>query len=413
VSDGAERGTSERARERSTAVKDEKAERRLAALERYGVLEGETPPALKALVDLASRVAGVPMATINLHTDTEQVQVETVGFRGTTSPREDSMCIRVVSEARPILVPDASADDRYRDNPFVTGELAEVRFYGSHPLRTPDDVVIGTLCVFDDEARPVDPQMEAELRVLADRIVDVLELDLTSRRLAAANEQLTWANEALGAFAGQVSHDLKNPLAAVIMSLGLALEEIGDHPARDLVERAGRSAQRMSAMIGDLLDFAGGRVSDVREPIDLRSVVADVVEDLGPALEGADVVVGDLPIVHADPAPIRVVVQNLLANAAKFARPGLTTRIEVAGYRTDRFWRLEVSDNGRGIPVAERKRVLEPLVRLDRTVPGSGIGLATCARIVAGHGGILGLGDGLPAADGDHGTMVWLEVPVG
>ena len=385
---------------------------RQAALERYGVLDGEVPPALKALVDLASRVAGVPKATINIHTDSEQVQVATAGFEGGSMPREASMCVLVVDQERPILVPDAAADPRFVDKPHVNGELADVRFYASHPLRTPDDVVIGTLCIFDEEMRPVDPQMEAELRILADRIVDVLELDLTSRRLSAANEQLTWANEALGAFAGQVSHDLKNPLAAVIMSLGLTLEEIGDHPARDLVERAGRSAQRMSTMIGDLLDFAGGRVSDVREAVDLAAVVSDVVEDLGGALDGAEVVVGDLPVVQADPAPIRVVVQNLMANAAKFARPDVPARIEVAGYRTERFWRFEVSDNGRGVPVADRKRVLEPLVRLDRRVQGSGIGLATCARIVAGHGGALGLGDGLPAGDGERGTMVWLEVPV-
>ncbi len=386
---------------------------RVAALERYDVLDREPPAALRALVDLATRVSGVPKATINLITDTEQVQIVTAGFEGGRVAREKSMCEVTITERRPLLLPDASLDRRFEDNPFVTGEIADVRFYASHPLRTPDDVIIGTLCLFDEESRPVDAHMEDELRVLADRIVDVLELDLTSRRLAAANEQLTWANEALGAFAGQVSHDLKNPLAAVIMSLGLALEEIGDHPARDLVERAGRSAQRMSRMIGDLLDFAGGRVSDVREPVDLALVVGEVVEDLGAALDGADVVVGELPVVEADPAPIRVVVQNLLANAAKFARPGLPARIEVAGYRTDRFWRFEVSDNGRGIPVADRKRVLEPLVRLDRTVPGTGIGLATCARIVAGHGGVLGLGDGLSAGEGGHGTMVWLEVPVG
>ncbi|GAA1475965.1 hypothetical protein GCM10009623_04110 [Nocardioides aestuarii] len=388
-------------------------ERRMAALERYGVLDQAAAPGLQALVDLASRVAGVPKATINLHTDTEQVQVATVGFEAGTVPREASMCVVVVDREQPILLPDASVDPRYADNPHVTGELANIRFYAAHPLRTPDDVVIGTLCVYDEEIRPVDPGMEAELKVLADRIVDVLELDLTSRRLAAANEQLTVANEALGAFAGQVSHDLKNPLAAVIMSLGLVLEEIGDHPSRDLVERAGRSAQRMSTMIGDLLDFAGGRVSDVRQPVDLAGVVAEVVEDLGSALDGAEVVVGDLPVVDADPAPIRVVVQNLLANAAKFARSDVPTRVEVAGYRTDRFWRLEVADNGRGIPVADRKRVLEPLVRLDRRVQGSGIGLATCVRIVAGHGGALGLGDGLAVGDGEHGTMVWLEVPVG
>ncbi len=241
-------------------------ERRMAALERYGVLEGTTPPALQALVDLASRIVGVPKATINIHTDAEQVQVATVGFAGGRIPRETSMCVRVVADGSPALVADASRDERFADNPHVTGELADIRFYAAHPLRTPDDVVIGTLCVYDEEVRPVDAQMEAELRILADRVVDVLELDLTSRRLAAANEQLSWANEALGAFAGQVSHDLKNPLAAVIMSLGLALEEMEEeHPSRDLIERAGRSATRMSTMIGDLLDFAAGRVGATRE----------------------------------------------------------------------------------------------------------------------------------------------------
>ncbi len=388
-------------------------ERRSAALERYGVLAGPMPPALHALVDLAARIAGVPTAAISIHTDTEQVSVATVGFEGGREPRGACLCTRVVAEGRPVLLADASVDERFRDNPHVTGELADVRFYASYPLRTPDDVVIGTLCVSDEEVRPVDPALEAELQVLADRIVDALELDLASRRLAAANEQLTWANEALGAFVGQVSHDLKNPLAAIIMSLGLALEDLEDHPSRELVERAGRSAQRMSTMISDLLDFASGVVSETRDPVDLGAVVAEAAEDLGTVLDGAElVVVGELPVVPADPAPIRVVVQNLLANAATFTRHDVPPRIEVSGYRTDRFWRLEVSDNGRGVPVADRQRVLEPLVRLDRRIPGSGIGLATCARVVAGHGGTLGLGDGLAAGDGVRGTVVWLEVPL-
>jgi signal transduction histidine kinase len=387
-------------------------ELRLAALERYGVLTQGPSPALQSLVDLASRVSGVPKATINLITDDEQVQVATVGFEGGRVPREASMCHLVVRAREPVLLSDASRDERYVDNPHVTGELADIRFYAAHPLVTPDHVVIGTLCVYDEEVRPVDPAMEAELRVLADRIVDVLELDLTSRRLSAANEQLSWANEALGAFAGQVSHDLKNPLAAVIMSLGLALEDLGpEHPAHELIERAGRSAQRMSTMIGDLLAFAGGHVGSTREPVDLAATVRAVVEDLGDSLDGVDLVVGELPTVPGDPGPMRVVVQNLLANAAKFARPGVPTRIEVSGYLTERYWRFEVSDNGRGVPLGERKRVLEPMVRLDRRVPGTGIGLATCLRIVTALGGTLGLDDGLPVDD-EHGTTVWVEVPV-
>jgi signal transduction histidine kinase len=387
-------------------------ERRAAALERYGVLEGEPHPALVALVDLVTRISGVPKATLNLFTEDEQVQVASVGFEAGRVPSEASMCLRVVRERRPILLPDASQDEVYAENPFVTGEIADVRFYASHPLVTPDDVVIGTLCVFDEEARPVDPDMEAELRVLAERVVDVLELDLTSRRLAAANEQLAWANEALGAFAGQVSHDLKNPLAGVVMSLGLALEEMEEqHPSRDLIERAGRSADRMATMIGDLLAFAGGQVSDERHPVDLRAVVTAVREDLGATLADADLWVDDLPTVQADPGPVRVVVQNLLANAVKFARPDVPCRIEVRGGVADGAWRLEVADNGRGVPPAERERVLEPLVRLDRRVPGTGIGLATCSRIVAAHGGTMGLADGLPVGD-EHGTTVWVEVPL-
>jgi signal transduction histidine kinase len=83
----------------------------------------------------------------------------------------------------------------------------------------------------------------------------------------------------------------------------------------------------------------------------------------------------------------------------------------VRGAVADGAWRLEVADNGRGVPTAERERVLEPLVRLDRRVPGTGIGLATCSRIVAAHGGTMGLADGLPVGD-EHGTTVWVEVPL-
>ncbi len=107
-------------------------------------------------------------------------------------------------------------------------------------------------------------------------------------------------------------------------------------------------------------------------------------------------------------------MQNLLANAAKFARPDVPVVIEVSGHATERYWRLEMSDNGRGVPPAERTHVLEPLVRLDRRVAGSGIGLSTCVRIVAAHGGTLGLTDGLAEGlpEGEVGTSVWLEIPV-
>ncbi len=164
---------------------------------------------LEAIAELAALVCSTPMATVNLITDVVQHQVATHGFDASICSREDSMCARTLVESRPVVVPDARLDPRFRDNPFVTGVIGSVRFYASTHLVTPEGVVIGTLCVFDVEPRHITERQTHALRTLADRVVDVLELSLRSRELAATNERLS-------EFAGRVSHDLKAPLTTVV-----------------------------------------------------------------------------------------------------------------------------------------------------------------------------------------------------
>lgn len=372
---------------------------RVRALEKYDVLD--TPPRreLQALVELAAKFTGVPMATINLITDAEQVQVATYGFTGGRARREDSFCTTVVKEERPIILEDARLDPRFADNPHTTGELDNIRFYGAHPLVTPEGVTIGTLCVYDDEAHPVTPQVADALQTLADRVVDVLELEYTSRQLAQANKRL-------GAFAGQVSHDLRNPLAAVRMSLELIRDDIGtdgDAGLLSLLERAERGTSRMDAMIGELLTFARVGTPELVE-VDLTSVVNDVIEDLSGVAQSGQVVVTSLPSVRGDAVQLRVLLQNLVANAVKFSPPGSV--VEVSAAHTGPAWRVSVADRGPGVPAADRERIFDPLVRLDTRIPGSGIGLATCRRIVEAHGGRIG------AAESDAGgASLWFELP--
>src|SRR5687767_3891531 len=172
------------------------------------------------------------MATINLITDAQQHQVAAVGFDAAVFRREDSMCSAVLHEGRPVVVPDASLDERFRDNPFVTGVIGDVRFYATHQLVTPNGIVIGSLCVFDTVARELTDDQERAIVALADRVVDLLELELRTRELAGTVSQLELAraelqrsNEQLAGFAGQVSHDLLNPLTAVSMSLRLVGEQ--------------------------------------------------------------------------------------------------------------------------------------------------------------------------------------------
>lgn len=390
-----------------TVVDDQ---RRVVEIDKYQVLTRPPRSDLRALVEIAARVAEVPMATINLITDTEQHQVAAHGFDAGVCAREDSMCNLVLNAGRPVIVADATRDPRFSDNPFVTGQIGHVRFYASHQLVTPQGVVIGTLCVFDVEPRELDEEQASALAALADRVVDLLELDLRTRELERVRAELERSNAQLMAFAGQVSHDLLNPLTAVSMSLRLAQEQLcepeGGNRVPWLLDRAVGGTERMQSLIDDLLAFAriGGQLS--RVPVSLTDLVREVREDLAAVLGTATVDVARLPRVVGDPVQLRSVLQNLVANSAKFTRPGEPARIEISAERREAGWRLRVVDHGVGVPPEERERVFEPLARLDARAPGSGIGLATVRRVVEAHGGRIGLTE-TPGG----GTTVWFDLP--
>ncbi|CAB4761680.1 unannotated protein [freshwater metagenome] len=391
---------------------------RVVEIDRYRVLVEPPRADLLALVDVAAQVADVPLATINLITDTEQHQIATTGFDASICAREDSMCNLVLQEKAPVIVPDASQDPRFKDNPFVTGEIGDVRFYATHQLRTPSGVVIGTLCVFDTEPRELGDDQEEALVKLADRVVDLLELELRTRELTRAiaeleekRRELERSNEVLTAFAGQVAHDLRNPLSAVRMSLEL-LEDQMASPELDadtlayVAARANSGAERMQSLIDDLLAYArvGGQMK--REPVDLGALVADVRADLAVQLSEADLVVEDLPTVEGDSVQLRAVLQNLIANSAKFVPHGQRPRIEVRGRAAGDVWRIEVVDHGLGVPAEDRERVFAPLARAHEDVDGHGIGLATVRRIIDAHRGRIGIEE-TPGG----GATVWVELP--
>lgn len=326
------------------------------------------------------------------------------------------MCRLTVESGEAIVVEDARLDDRYRDNPFVTGAIGDVRFYASTPLVLPGGEIIGTLCVFDLEPRVLDETRTAFLLTLADRIVDVLGLAQRTSQLAEAlartealRDELRRSNEHLSAFAGQISHDLSSLLSTVSMSIDLLGEQIEALPeppedAKFWIDTAQRGSDRMGAMIRDILSFAslGGALR--LRPTPLGGVVKAVALDLGIAPGDPRLVVGDLPVVDGDAGQLRAVVQNLVTNALKFG--GDDPRVEVTAVEDVDAWEIRVSDRGVGIDPADAARVFEPLVRAHPELPGTGIGLATCRRVIESHGGTIGL----RPRDGG-GTEAWFRLP--
>lgn len=380
---------------------------RRAIIEDYRVL-GEAPEAdLQGLVQLAATVCGVPTAVINLIDDRFQHQIAAVGIEPAVCSREDSMCAVVFRKPGHTVVTDASLDERFAGNPFVTGEVANVKFYASSPLITPMGVPIGTICIFDEVPRELPEDESAALALIARQIVDVLELRRISRELGESNEQLE-------NFAAQVAHDLRNPLTALTGYIELAADvpEVADLPAASrALARAESVADRMSGMIARLLDYARVGGSPIRRTaVNVEPLVASTMEDLRSAGEdnGAEVTVEASVPVQADPTLASVLVQNLVGNAVKFAGTGgRLPRVVVSVGTVASGVRIVVDDNGPGVPVAERELVLEPLERgSNAEAPGFGIGLATCRRIVESHGGRLGIDDS-PLG----GARIWVVLP--
>ncbi len=226
-------------------------------------------------------------------------------------------------------------------------------------------------------------------------------------RTVTDHDDAATADQRLADFAGQVGHDLKNPLAAVRMSLELARDEHADTADPELLElltRALRSTQRMDLMIGDLVTFARVGPPPAPAAVDLAAILDHLLEDPDePA--GPDQVVGTaLPVVQGDALQLRLLLQHLVTNAVTFSPEGAP--VAVSGEEGDASWRVEVADRGPGIPAEDRERIFEPLVRLDRRVGGSGIGLATCRRIVEAHHGRIGVAD-----NPGGGAVVWVELP--
>jgi signal transduction histidine kinase len=211
--------------------------------------------------------------------------------------------------------------------------------------------------------------------------------------------------------AAELSHDMSVPLTAIIANLEMLEEELGENPdpvMAILVSRSARAASRMQRMLDQYM--LGDHTPGSRTPVevDLHEVANQLAVDSAQLLElaGARLDVRWLPVVQADPDAMYSVLQNLLTNAVKHARPDVCPRLSIAGSQVQAGWRISMTDNGIGIPTQRRMDVFTPFTRANPHVEGHGIGLGAVARIVHAHGGRVGA-DEAPGGGAD----VWFELP--
>lgn len=245
--------------------------------------------------------------------------------------------------------------------------------------------------------KPIEPEiLRSKVRVFIDLAHQTQEVQRLNALLMKQAAQLAASNQDLEAFARSVSHDLRGPVRA-IQGYGRSLTE-GSGEAltadgRQHLKRIAAAAERMSALIEDLLALARVTYTEVRRSaVDLGAqarIVADALAATAPGRE-VDWVIADALSARADPGLLRIVIENLLGNGWKYSRTRAKARIEVGAVRGPEGGpAFFVRDNGVGFDMRHVDQLFFPFHRLHpaEEFEGTGVGLATVHRIIERHGG--------------------------
>ncbi len=236
---------------------------------------------------------------------------------------------------------------------------------------------------------------ESDVRAIVMHQRDIQSHRSEDLKRQAETEEMARSNERLEEFAYTAAHDLREPLRAISAYTELLVEEVEmDANAKQMAKFIIDGAARMSRLIDDLLSFATSGMYNPPRAVDLEDAVAQAKQNLEweMKINGANITVNPLPVVPGNETDLVRLFQNLIGNALKY-RGDQPPDIQVSAEQKPSGWVIAVKDNGVGIAQENQDRVFMPFVRLvERDIPGTGLGLAVCKKIV----------------DGFHGT-IWIE----
>ena len=225
--------------------------------------------------------------------------------------------------------------------------------------------------------------------------------DISSRKqrekeIEKQNRMLQIKNKELEQFTYIASHDLQEPLLTLTSFSDLLLEEHNDSlndEGKLFVQFINKSAMRMRALVTGLMEYSRIDKKEIILEVDCNEVLANVVQDLDVKIHASEAIikVNSLPVLRGNGIYLRMLFQNLLANAIKFRKDNIKPEISINFQERDTDWLFSVSDNGIGIAEKNIEQIFVIFKRLNRQdkYEGYGIGLAHCQKIVDIHKGEL------------------------
>ena len=232
-------------------------------------------------------------------------------------------------------------------------------------------------------------------------------------KVETINNDLSSANKELEQFAYVASHDLQEPLRTISIFVGLIEEKYSGKTDEDTelyLKQIVNAASKMQNLIKDLLDFSqiGRNISFAAT--DCNNILKEVIANLGATIKEskAKITTTVLPVVIGNEIELRQLFQNLISNAIKFHKKNSNPEIEITCVEKDTEYLFAFKDNGIGLEEQYKDRIFIIFQRLHTSTEyaGTGIGLATCKKIVALHNGKIWMESKL-----GHGSIFYFTIP--
>lgn len=383
---------------------------RIKSLHSLKILDTSPEEKFDRITKIAQIIFDVPIALISLVDVNRQWFKSCVGLTEKETSRSVSFCSHAILSDDIFVIEDATKDERFANSPLVTGK-PYIRFYAGKPIRGPDDMILGTLCVKDKIPRKFSKADRSVLSDLAKWVESEFYSMAITDQLKQKNQKLILAENllheenkdleiqikkitekllkaeklsAVGTMASRLAHDLKNPLAVISGSFSVMqyqLENKMDESMRQksfLIENA---ISEITRIIEDTLNFV--RTSELQisktsfSQILMNTLnginVPNSVKILSPA--------NDFEI-NCDSRKIEAVLSNLITNSIQAMKD--SGQIQIKLKVSDKIL-IKIQDSGPGIPKEILPKIFEPLFTSKEF--GTGLGLGICKSIIEQHKG--------------------------
>lgn len=375
----------------------DKERERIKDLESYSILDTLPESDYDDLTAIAAEICGTKISLVSLIDNKRQWFKSHHGLDTSETPREFAFCAHAINDQDNIfIVQDARRDERFHDNPLVTGEPSVI-FYAGVPLISDDGLPLGTLCVIDDKPKLLSQSQINSLKALSHQIMNILNLRKNKLILEKTLMSLEEKNQELERFASVAAHDLKSPLVGISSMAKLFsknYDSIIDAKGRKMLNLIESSSNKLGSLIDGLLEYSKSEsvLKEKKSKINLKDLKKDIIGLFNYDHELTLILKTSINEVVTNRAALDQILINLIANAIKY-NDKKNIEIEIGVSSSDTHYEFYVQDNGPGIALEYQEkifRIFEVMANKDRFGrSGNGIGLATVKKIVENSGGFV------------------------